>query len=67
MEQKTFLKSFVKKIDASNSEVTINYTLPMTSLNVDKETVAVLGLIQNGGLTCTIDRTFGLTFLPFVQ
>lgn len=49
MEQKAFLRSFVKRIDVSKSEVTVNYTLPMSPLNVDKESVAVLGFIQNGG------------------
>jgi hypothetical protein len=48
MEQKTFLKSFVKGIDVSNSEVTLNYTLPMPPLNTDKETIGVLAFIHNG-------------------
>ena len=48
MEQKAFLKSFVKGIDISNSEVTVNYTLPIPPLNADKETVGVLAFIQSG-------------------
>jgi len=48
MEQKAFLKSFVKGIDISNSEVAVNYTLPIPPLNADKETVGVLAFIQNG-------------------
>ncbi len=49
MEQKASLKSFVKRIDVSCSEVTIDYTLPIPPLNQDKETVGVLAFIQNGG------------------
>lgn len=49
LEQKAFLRSFVKRIDVSKSEVTINYTLPMPPLNENMETVGVLGFKQNGG------------------
>ena len=49
LEQKAFLRSFVKGIDVSKSEVTINYTLPMPPMNDYRETVGVLGFKQNGG------------------
>ena len=49
LEQKAFLRSFVKRIDVSKSDVTINYTLPMPPLNDYRETVGVLGFKQNGG------------------
>ena len=48
LEQKAFLKSFVKRIDVSNSEVTVNYTLPLPPIESDGETVPVLAFIQNG-------------------
>ena len=48
MEQKAFLKSFVKSINVSRSEVKINYALPMPPLNTDKETLGVLAFIQSG-------------------
>ena len=49
LEQKAFLRSFVKRIDVSKSDVTINYILPMPLLNDYRETVGVLGFKQNGG------------------
>ena len=49
LEQKAFLRSFVKGIDVSKSDVTINYTLPMPPMNDYRETVGVLGFKQNGG------------------
>lgn len=49
LEQKAFLRSFVKRINVSKSDVTINYTLPMTPMNDYRETVGVLGFKQNGG------------------
>ena len=49
MEQKAFLKSFVRRIDVSPSEVAIHYTLPMPPLYVDKETIGVLDFKPNGG------------------
>ena len=49
LEQKAFLRSFVKRIDVSKSDVAINYTIPMSPLNEYRETVGVLGFKQNGG------------------
>ena len=48
LEQKAFLRSFVKRIDVSNSEVKVDYTLPMPPIDSDTETVPVLAIIQNG-------------------
>ena len=48
LEQKAFLKSFVKRIDVSSSEVTLDYTLPMPPIESDSETVPVLAFIQDG-------------------
>ena len=48
LEQKAFLKSFIKRIDVSDSEVTVNYTLPMPPIESDGETVPVLAFVQTG-------------------
>ena len=48
LEQKAFLKSFVKRIDVSNSEITVNYTLSLPPIESDGETVPVLAFIQDG-------------------
>ena len=48
MEQKRFLRSFVSSVDVSKSEVTVNYTLPMPPLNMDRDTVGVLALGRSG-------------------
>ena len=61
LEQKAFLRSFVKRIDVSKSDVTINYTLPMPPLNDYRETVGVLGFKQNGGPLWTRTRDPNLT------
>jgi len=48
VEQKGFLKSFVKSIEVSSSEVTISYTVPMPPLCADRETVGVLDFDLSG-------------------
>ena len=67
MEQKAFLKSFVKSINVSRSEITINYTLPMPPLNTDKETLGVLAFIQNGEPDLLKDRTSRSEVLSFYR
>jgi hypothetical protein len=54
MEQKAFLKSFVKGLEVGDFELRVNYTLLMPSLNADKETVRVLASMQNGGPSWTV-------------
>ena len=51
MEQKAFLKSFVKSVEVSSLEVKVNYTMPMPVLGAETETVGetVLGTVQDGG------------------
>ncbi|MFC2069023.1 hypothetical protein ACFLTP_08495 [Chloroflexota bacterium] len=48
MEQKAFLKSFVERIDVSNSQLTVNYTLPMPPSNTEIETMGVLDFERYG-------------------
>jgi hypothetical protein len=48
LERKAFLRSFVKAIDVDKSEVTVRYTLPVSSDGQVGEAVGVLPFIQNG-------------------
>ena len=48
LEQKAFLKSFVRSIEVSKSEVTVNYTLPMPISNTGRESVEVLAFGSSG-------------------
>lgn|GEM_PF-5659653 len=49
LEQKAFLKSFVKGIDVSNSEIIVNHTLPMPLIERDGEIVQSLLLCKMAG------------------
>ncbi len=62
MDQKAFIKAFVKNISVSRDDLTINYTLPMPPLNADKETIGVLAFISNGEPFKINARTFEKTF-----
>ncbi len=42
LEQRAFLKSFVKEIEVGNSELTIRYTLPLPPEGTDEEVIGVL-------------------------
>ena len=62
MKQKAFLRSFIKRIEFEPGQVKVNYTIPMlikTDKTCERE---VLSIEQSGGATCTIDRTFSLSF-----
>ena len=62
MEQKGFLKLFIKSIAVSNSHMTLNYTLPMPPSNTDKETVGVLDFAGSGRPYRSKSRTFIASF-----
>ena len=47
-EQRSFLKSFVEKIEVDESEVKIYYTIPMPPYSVSEETVGVLPFVHLG-------------------
>ena len=49
VEQKTFLKSFVERIEVGNSEAKVMYTIPLLPDNSPSEAVAVLPFVHNGG------------------
>jgi hypothetical protein len=54
IEQRAFLKSFVKDIQVGTDLVTIHYTVPMAPKNSDEERVGVLLFMQHGRPNVTI-------------
>ncbi len=60
LQQKAFMRNFIKSIDVSKLEVTIHYTLPMPPRNEYDETVGVLGFKQSGGPFWTRTRDLSL-------
>jgi chromosome segregation ATPase len=47
-EQRSFLKSFVERIEVDESEARVYYTIPMPPYNVSEETVGVLPFVHHG-------------------
>ncbi len=47
-EQRSFLKSFVEKIEADDEKVKMYYTIPMSPHSVSEETVGVLLFVHHG-------------------
>ena len=47
-EQRSFLKSFVERIEVGDSEVKLYYTIPMPPHNLPKETVGVIPFVHHG-------------------
>ena len=48
IEQRSFLKSFVDRIEAGDSEVNIYYTIPMPPSSLAEETVDVIPFVHHG-------------------
>ena len=48
IEQRVFLKSFVDKIEVSDSEVSLYYTIPMPPSSLPDETVGVIPFVHHG-------------------
>jgi len=46
-EQRSFLKSFVERIEAGSSEIKLYYTIPMLPLGTSEETVGVLPFVHH--------------------
>jgi site-specific DNA recombinase len=61
-ERKSFVRSFVKEVKVTGDEVLLTYTIPMLPRGRIEEKLLVLSTEHNGGLQCTIDRTFQLLF-----
>jgi len=47
-EQRSFLKSFVERIEVDESEAKLYYTIPMPPYSVSEETVGVLPFVHHG-------------------
>jgi len=47
-EQRSFLKSFVERIEVDESEAKVYYTIPMPPYSVSEETVGVLPFVHHG-------------------
>ncbi len=47
-EQKSFLKSFVGRIEVDESEAKVYYSVPMPPYSVSEETVGVLPFVHHG-------------------
>ena len=48
VEQRSFLKSFVERIEVDDSEIKIYYTIPMPPSSMSEETVGVLPFVHHG-------------------
>jgi len=48
VEQRAFLKSFIKDIQVGTDQITVYYTIPMPLRNSDEERIGVLPFIQSG-------------------
>ncbi len=48
IEQRSFLKSFVERIEVDESEAKVYYTIPMPPHSVSEETVGVLPFVHHG-------------------
>ena len=47
-EQRSFLKSFIERIEVGDSEVKVHYTTPMPLTNFSEETVGVIPFAHHG-------------------
>ena len=52
----------MREVKVTGNEVLLNYTMPILPDNVILEKDRVLPTARNGGLSCTIHRTFELSF-----
>lgn len=61
-ESKSFLRSFVKRVEIAKGQVTVHYTLPIPPDSKSFEETKVLSMETFGGAEGTKRRTFSLTF-----
>ncbi|NIR47045.1 hypothetical protein GWO43_01020 [candidate division KSB1 bacterium] len=62
MERKSFLKTFVKRIEVDYLNVTIYYTIPLDTKKENPSNSEVLPIKWNGSPNKVIDRTFKTSF-----
>ncbi len=53
-ERKSFIRSFVNQIEVTDSEVSLNYTIPILPSKIREEKVPVLGIVHYGGPYWTV-------------
>ena len=58
IEQKSFLQSFIKRIEVHKDRVVIDYTIPVDAGSGEPPTREVLPLVQSGSPNRTIFATF---------
>jgi len=61
-QSKVLLQNLAKEVKVTGDEVLLTYTVPLSPRRVSEEKAGVLSTVHYGGPTCTIDRTFTLTF-----
>jgi len=61
-EKKSFLRSFIKRIEVDKQRVTIHYNLPLPQNGKSNKQTAVLPIDTLGRPSVTIGRTFKLAF-----
>ncbi len=49
VERKSFIKSFVKKVEVTGSEVCLTYTIPLSKGGLTREQIPVLSTVHYGG------------------
>ncbi len=57
IEQKAFIRSFVKRIEVDKEQVTLRYTLPLPLNGMTSKSVEVLPIVTLSGAGGTIPRT----------
>ena len=61
-EQKAFIRSFVKEVRVTGTNVLITYTIPLPPDGAIDEQARVLSIVHGGGTEGTVQRTFSLAF-----
>ncbi len=61
-ERKSFIKSFVREVRVTGTEVLLSYTIPLSVGSTSQETFAVPPIVPFGGAEGTEQRTFQLKF-----
>jgi len=60
-EQKSFLRSFIKRITVNHPNIEIEYTIPLIKKKAEHHKNEVLPLLQSGSPLWLINRTFSIT------
>ena len=68
-ERKSFIKSFVKEVKVTGTEVRLTYTVPMPPKGISQETVGVPPIVHYGGPFGTVPELLfeKKEFIPSLQ